>query len=751
MPLFPDQICASKKVVESLDAVEYVVLKAPPQSGKTGTLLLSGAEMFRRGKIRTIVIMGHSDCHLRDQMRKAVKEFTDYSYDAHLLNTVGMDSIDERHALKRSLSLKDEDDQGNIIIAFGGDLMKQKKEFRDTLFIRDESHAAQDHDMRPAKFLQSIGLSSDGDRDKLQRNNNFILSVSATGFSELANIQNDSTQMNAKAVVLLGVGAGYVSPIQMIKENRIIGFDSVPQVIRDACAYLVETRGASGGQADPDLSNKYGIVRITSSTAMAQLEEIAAENGIVVKQYNSKCKEFSMGDLKVAPDVPTIVVIKGMFRMGVVFEKKFISFVLETSEFSNTDVVAQGLLGRMLGYHDYNVRVYLSQKILDTGDFGRYAVSMTPEFNPDTDPSPDRGTNVISTPTPKNVRASAGAAATYQTIPIHISAADFIVDGSTDDEAWRHLPVAINFARTNNFARTESIKAAIADGRCENLNDDGGEDGASCRDVMARVISDTPAQMFEFRNAGCASYKKVAEKIGEMRRTLTPIGLGSSGGSGTGQVVVYVYSRAVPEFGIRAGDVFISTQIPIESPRAVQERKQARLSPKTTGKESFCSTAPEPIMLPDQIDQIDQIGSSSRPAVTAPVVRHRAQSKNYTDIADDALTEEALVQLAVSGNSLELGRISVQAMVRLSRGGDVYESLLLHRGIKVSVTKVRGSAPENLTRAGIVRVASISAAFPTTRQRQRQRPNPRPRPAPVTPEILEEIITLTPLSILLPA
>ena len=69
----------------------------------------------------------------------------------------------------------------------------------------------------------------------------------------------------------------------------------------------------------------------------------------------------------------TVVLIKGMCRMGKVVPKQHLAFCLEPATNSNTDVVMQGLLARTFGYHyNKNIVVYIHNKILLTQELEKY-------------------------------------------------------------------------------------------------------------------------------------------------------------------------------------------------------------------------------------------------------------------------------------------------------------------------------------------------------------------------------------------
>ena len=88
-----------------------------------------------------------------------------------------------------------------------------------TLFIWDESHFAQDQGMCPDKFFEQMGIILNGDWMPLRERDNYVLSVSATSFSEASNAIH---QDQSKAVVTFSPSPAYMS-IKKMKENGMIG------------------------------------------------------------------------------------------------------------------------------------------------------------------------------------------------------------------------------------------------------------------------------------------------------------------------------------------------------------------------------------------------------------------------------------------------------------------------------------------------------------------------------------------------
>jgi hypothetical protein len=126
--------------------------------------------------------------------------------------------------------------------------------------------------------------------------------------------------------------------------------------------------------------NKYNIIRCVGSTMEELMETIAEENGFGLYKYDSiNEKDIAISNeekmqmrgvgrsfptLQMAPKKPSIVLIKGTLRVGKVLPKENIGFVWENSKIPKTDTAVQGLIGRVCGYHTYDIEIYVSDSLL---------------------------------------------------------------------------------------------------------------------------------------------------------------------------------------------------------------------------------------------------------------------------------------------------------------------------------------------------------------------------------------------------
>jgi len=358
---------AADRIINALlrGDVFWAILIAQMQSGKTETYLLACCEIVRRGFVEEVVIFsGNSETDLRDQLNKEVKSNDSLFMSKYMMYLFerGL-SFSEAIALPRQILAK-------ICVVWGTELSKYEKTHTKTLFVWEEAHHAQSIHQCPDKFLTKIGISADGDSSVLEENGNFVISVSATPFSELSDLHH---YRQSKKIVYLEPGVNNVTglpynSVKLICENkRLISFTNLED-------------GLTSALRKEHTSRKYGIVRITNKNE-DDVKRIIEENGWTWIVFDSLAK----GELKELgkrvwagmdkePERDTIILLRGKCRMGKNLVKKHILFVMETARNSKTDTVLQGLLGRVCGYAEGSelIDVYLHQKIIKSGEIKRY-------------------------------------------------------------------------------------------------------------------------------------------------------------------------------------------------------------------------------------------------------------------------------------------------------------------------------------------------------------------------------------------
>jgi len=353
------------RAFETSQGVRWIILQAQMQSGKTETYLFDACERLRLLLVENVVIFsGNSETDLKEQLNKEVRDvrskfyrkYASYLKDVcHIVD--GLDILD----ILTFVSTR-------IQVVWGPELKNYSGPTSNTLFIWEESHHAQSVNNCPAKFLRNAGISANGDMAILAEKNNFVVSISATPFSELS---DNHHLKQCKMVVNMTPGAGYVSVKTIRDSGRLKAYTNIQEGLQLALA-------------TPHDSPMYAIVRISVKNEET-IKSIISRSGwnYVVFDSLAKGEEKALGDkawenMATKPDRDTVILIRGKCRMGKNLQKSHVLFVFETAKNSNTDTVLQGLLGRVCGYADGSQRidVWLNFKIINSGEIDRY-IDMT--------------------------------------------------------------------------------------------------------------------------------------------------------------------------------------------------------------------------------------------------------------------------------------------------------------------------------------------------------------------------------------
>jgi len=406
---YDNQINTGKEIISKFSTEFWVMFIALLQSGKTGTYMFTAFEMFREKKIKKILIIcGNSETELKNQVKEDLEKNLS-NYRRYLRNETDVDVEDLSAEIK-----------ANIDIYFSNELTKKEnikkyKTMKDLLIVWEESHFAQDAENRPNKFLNKIKICANGKKDYLEERNIKVLSVSATPFSEFSDY-NHYFQEKGTVYMIPSVDSEYIG-IKEFKENDcFVGFS-------DPLETLEEILKTIDGKT-------YGIVRCLDRGTVAlsiKAKELCEVNGWKCEFIDMNHREFGIENLENEPEKKTVVFIKGMFKMGKVVPKRYVSFVMNmNSKTTNTDSLLQGLAGRMCGYvsrgANINVKIYLHQKFIDSDEISKYL-----DFHMREQIIPNRANNIIST---RNSHDSL-----KHTIPVKINAEDFDCDNVDDNES----------------------------------------------------------------------------------------------------------------------------------------------------------------------------------------------------------------------------------------------------------------------------------------------------------------------------
>lgn len=533
---------------DGIPNVRWVVLFAQPQSGKTNTYYYIAYEMLRTKKIKNIVVIcGNPDKDLKEQTSLSQTVSSRY-YERYLRKKFGMADADIEMIIS--------DIKENTHLIWGKDLTKEPEFKEDTLIIWDESHAAQKVGMRPDTFFKNMDITCDGDIEKLEKNNNYVLSVSATPFSELSDLTHEEGNQ-FKHKVYLEVDDDYYGIEKMIETGKLQGFKNWKTKLDEAIKKTNENSALP----------KYALIRVKNDSLSDEVKTIAFSNGWETKECNSdKSAEMNNLDcLKKEPIKRTIIIIKGMCRMGKVVNKKHLTFVMETSNDSKSDVVLQGLVARMFGWHHQfrTIDVYINEKILNRDEFVRYIGQINGE-----NVIPSRATNLVKPTTQtRNIK--------NEIIPIRITKTQRIIDGSEE----------VSFLDTSLKNEViESCRSCLADDRCVNFNSQ-----EQLEEIVSNLTNFESNKIRVIRiKRTQKSYVKFAEKIHQSISSKTPCLLGSSGGCDDDEIKIYVFTYSDAGKNISCEDAFIIARTQCGNGNENEIKALVHNVPRTTKKEVFC-------------------------------------------------------------------------------------------------------------------------------------------------------------------
>ena len=467
---YDNQINTGREIISKFSTASWVMFIALLQSGKTGTYMFTAFEMFREKKIKKILIIcGNSETELKEQVKGDLEKNLS-NYRRYLRNESDADSEDLSEEIK-----------ANIEIYFSNDLTKKNnikkyKAMKDLLIIWEESHFAQDVENRPNKFLNKIEICANGKKEYLEERNVKVLSVSATPFSEFSDY-NHYFQEKGTVYMIPSLDSEYIG-IKEFKENDcFVGFADPLEGLEDAL------RNIDG--------KTYGIVRCVDKGKVALIDrakELCDANGWKCEFIDMHHREFGIENLENEPEQKTVVFIKGMFKMGKVVPKRYVSFVMNmNSKTTNTDSLLQGLAGRMCGYvsrgANINVKIYLHQKFIESDEITKYL-----DFHMSEQIIPNRANNIISN------RNSCDSL--EHTIPVKINAEDFECDNVNDNESI-----------------IKAIQKCFDENRVQNHNNDGVS--VNIVNQVDNMIDNTKYE-FTKRNHLVASCMDGPEKIGRL-------------------------------------------------------------------------------------------------------------------------------------------------------------------------------------------------------------------------------------------
>lgn len=365
---YPPQQKAAENMITTFQEghTMYTLFRAPLQSGKTGTYQYLIRMMLANGMIdQAYIVCGSNETQLLSQVNRDVIDW----HGAHALNR-------------------------RVHVIFRQYFKSVTMITRRVLIVNDESHMDCEKDQQLHRFLHRHQLTMAGTTPFMQNNKIFMVSVSATPFAEEAvMIHGDSLP---KAMVRLEVDPNqYYGPMDYYRDGLLRETYSV-LTEEGASRFMSEVRGFFE-------KKKYVIVRIRENAihkrqmkrqmkcqnlsrevlvngqlaltepegVLQLLKQIVANTPDArilrfTSQYNNKDQQIVVSrvdanahfekyhrripSLDEAPHVPTIVLLDGRLRCGKRVHKEHIGMAWDTACQSQTDVILQGLLGRMCGY-----------------------------------------------------------------------------------------------------------------------------------------------------------------------------------------------------------------------------------------------------------------------------------------------------------------------------------------------------------------------------------------------------------------
>lgn len=645
----------------------WVILLAQMQSGKTDAFLLIACELLRLGLIEFIVIFsGNAETDLCGQLTNTITD-ADSDYWIKYENYIGDNNVVRN--VRRSF--KDEDEP-KLQVVWGTQKSSYSGPKEKTFFIWEEAHFAQNNDQGPAKFLSKLEISADGTQHFLQEKGNFVLTVSATPFSELS----DKIHLNQnKEVIKMEPGKGYIGVGHLMANNRIRKWDTVENGLSEACSL-------------PRTTKKWAIIRVTDNKSDL-VETFMESKGWKCVKYDSsislsqrksgKCtdpgylawKKMATGR---APDADTVIIIKGMCRMGKNINKDHLLFVFETSKNSASDTVLQGLLGRVCGYGNNETIVYLSSKVVNSNELERYIELWAIPKNVDIIP---RKANNLTEKKMKD---------TKPIIPICVVRSEISSGINNRKEILKDVYNALlienkRIINKNTESHFEQVTRKYMDLYTNNDN-------------MIHI------RYLDKNNTKSRGPDK-ANAVRKAFETGTPSEFGSGCGhaSDGNQVNIWV-NRNIE--GHDKEIFYVTSVVELD-----EDERLNFLIPKTTKREVFAHNLE---------DGIEIVCNGGMPKLLSPATATnwnamREELSDFVEVSRDTSYFKGIVSLGTDENGEPKGIIvTPQVLKELEKGGRIWQ-LIDSMGAILKINKSRGRVPKAIGDSGFIKLSSIQWVF----------------------------------------
>jgi hypothetical protein len=538
-------IDASQECVEAFieNITRWAHLSAEMQSGKTDAYLLMCCEMFRLKRIENaLLICGSSDILLKNELAKKTKYFINTTFNHYMEDQLKM-SRDDRDDLIEKIN-------DNVRIVWGTELKTVVVNLEKTLIIIEESHFGQSKNSMMDDFLKTAGICANGDFETLKKKESYVISVSATGFSEISDMKHNTTDVFNKILIRLKPGKRYFGVKKMYNNGQIKRFKDPLLGLAEACS---KNYGKIG----------YGLIRMKNKD-IKQAEVTARKYGYKVKYFDSEKRDSgtfvtSLDELENAPDEPTIIFIKDKCRMGKEVPKQHILFCVETAVSIKTDTLLQGLLGRICGYFMHDIDIYIHESIFKNKEIETYI-----SFCEGGSIIPSKAMNL------KSARVRKSKEGGNAIIPLKI------------DAETLNIP----YSDKNREQLIDTVLKCLNNGTVINKNGD--EQSREIIEKANRLPNTTDNFNIHYIKRENISNADTPKKLYDSFSTRTPNGPGTSknvAAHGESFSLMY-FVEAYPKYGIEKECVFIYTTT--KSCPILKEDDVCTRMPKTNKKEMFC-------------------------------------------------------------------------------------------------------------------------------------------------------------------
>jgi len=674
-------------------AFRWVILLAQMQSGKTDAYMFVAFDLLRLKKVKKVVIIaGFQDKELVDQLRDITPSMKLYR---KYLN-------DELHMSYDEIAEIEEIIDANVSVIYGSDLDKPHyQQATDTVFLWDESHYAQNKINRPFKFIKSVDISADGDVSKLEGDrNNYFLSISATPLSEISDSIHENQNKN---IVKMQPGSGYLSVGKLHRAKQIIGIK----------VWEKSLPGCFEKQKKCD-KPKYSIIRIRGDKEMEKAIKMAQDAGLEWEIYDAETKKHnkhsrdhskmqSLNDLEKAPQYHKVIFIRAMARMGKRIPKTHISFVMETSKNANSDVILQGLLGRMCGYHtNEDILIYVGENFLqkqkkygNMSELERY-IHMMESDSEDITIMPTKACNLTSVKT--------------TTENDWFTALPIVINPHVAEEEDRDDP---DYEQYEKEKIIKTIKIAFIDGVSINNNSE-----EQSEELLNQMMTLEPESILVHKIAKSngvinETYKDVPQLTKNSVDDATAKVISSMPGCGFGDNtktllnIWYYNTSRYADIGLPKGTIVLDGRTKNASEEVIKKAKMERNIPKTTKLEAFTSVQ----------EDGEVVYGNGAYSIQAPIDTWHSIPSMQTYIENMIRVsfmelEGQVLPRCIASNQIKgskwQGIIVNDAVLKsLEKKGSIYNYLHSTYDVKLRIAKKSGTTPTELKEMGQLRLAKI--------------------------------------------